>query len=245
MVIRIAASTAVLSIAAVSLAHAQGVATDKLIDSITVTGGTPARRARRARADRVEDGRRSARAEPRQPRGRAQVRSEPDHPQALHRRPQRADRRTQLLDAAGAARPGVHGRLPAVQLPRPLRRAALEHDLAGGDRARRRAVRPVLGDLSRQLDRHDGRGSHAAARRAPSSACARRRSARTSTSTARATTTPATRRRRSSATGSTTARGSRSPRTIRTRPVIRCSTSRSRRLRRTGSSPRCRALPRP
>ena len=38
MFIRIAASTAVLSIAAVSLAHAQGVASDKLIDSITVTG---------------------------------------------------------------------------------------------------------------------------------------------------------------------------------------------------------------
>ena len=37
MVIRIAASTAVLSIAAVSLAHAQGVASDRLIDSITVT----------------------------------------------------------------------------------------------------------------------------------------------------------------------------------------------------------------
>jgi iron complex outermembrane receptor protein len=38
MVTRIAASTAFLSIAAVSLAHAQGVASDKLIDSITVTG---------------------------------------------------------------------------------------------------------------------------------------------------------------------------------------------------------------
>ncbi len=38
MVIRIAASTAVLSIAAISLAHAQGVATDKLIESITVVG---------------------------------------------------------------------------------------------------------------------------------------------------------------------------------------------------------------
>ncbi|MGH8237909.1 MAG: TonB-dependent receptor [Steroidobacteraceae bacterium] len=38
MFTRIAASTAVLSIAAVSLAHAQGVASDKLIDSITVTG---------------------------------------------------------------------------------------------------------------------------------------------------------------------------------------------------------------
>jgi iron complex outermembrane recepter protein len=38
MFIRIAASTAVLSIAAVSLSHAQGVASDKLIESITVTG---------------------------------------------------------------------------------------------------------------------------------------------------------------------------------------------------------------
>lgn len=38
MFIRIAASTAVLSIAAISLAHAQGVASDKLIESITVTG---------------------------------------------------------------------------------------------------------------------------------------------------------------------------------------------------------------
>ena len=42
MFTRIAASTAVLSIAAVSLAnapaHAQGVASDKLIESITVTG---------------------------------------------------------------------------------------------------------------------------------------------------------------------------------------------------------------
>ena len=38
MVTRIVASTAFLSIAAVSLAHAQGVASDKLIDSITVTG---------------------------------------------------------------------------------------------------------------------------------------------------------------------------------------------------------------
>ena len=183
MVTRIAASTAVLSIAAVSLAHAQGVASDKLIDSITVTGGTSAHRARRACADGVEDRRRPARAEPRQPRGRAQVRSEPDDPQALHRRPQRAHRRTQLLDAAGAARPGVDGRLPAVQLPRPLRRAALEHDLAGGDRSRRRAVRTVLGDLSRQLDRHDRPGSDAPAASSASSACARLRSARTSTST--------------------------------------------------------------
>jgi iron complex outermembrane recepter protein len=38
MFIRIAASTAILSIAAISLAHAQGVASDKLIESITVTG---------------------------------------------------------------------------------------------------------------------------------------------------------------------------------------------------------------
>ena len=38
MFIRIAASTAILSIAAVSSAHAQGVASDKLIESITVTG---------------------------------------------------------------------------------------------------------------------------------------------------------------------------------------------------------------
>ena len=38
MFIRIAASTAIASIAAVSLAHAQGVASDKLIESITVTG---------------------------------------------------------------------------------------------------------------------------------------------------------------------------------------------------------------
>jgi iron complex outermembrane receptor protein len=38
MFIRIAASTVVLSIAAISLAHAQGVASDKLIESITVTG---------------------------------------------------------------------------------------------------------------------------------------------------------------------------------------------------------------
>lgn len=37
MVIRIAASTAFLSLAAVSLAHAQGVASDKLIESITVS----------------------------------------------------------------------------------------------------------------------------------------------------------------------------------------------------------------
>lgn len=37
MVIRIAASTAILSMAAVSLAHAQGVASDKLIESITVS----------------------------------------------------------------------------------------------------------------------------------------------------------------------------------------------------------------
>ena len=157
MVIRIAASTAVLSIAAISLAHAQGVASDKLIEFDHRHRRAPARRPRRAGADRIEDRRRPARAEPRQPRGRAQVRSEPHDPQALHRRPQRADRRTQLLDAAGAARPGADGRLPAVQLPRPLRRAALEHDLAGGDRPRRRAVRPVLGALSRQLDRHDRR----------------------------------------------------------------------------------------
>lgn len=39
MVTRIAASTAILSIAAVSVAQAQGVASDKLIDSITVTAG--------------------------------------------------------------------------------------------------------------------------------------------------------------------------------------------------------------
>ena len=39
MIIRIAASTAFLSMAAVSLAHAQGVASDKLIESITVTAG--------------------------------------------------------------------------------------------------------------------------------------------------------------------------------------------------------------
>ena len=38
MFIRIAASTVVLSIAVISLAHAQGVASDKLIESITVTG---------------------------------------------------------------------------------------------------------------------------------------------------------------------------------------------------------------
>jgi iron complex outermembrane receptor protein len=38
MFIRIAASTAILSIAAISLAHAQGVASDKLIESVTVTG---------------------------------------------------------------------------------------------------------------------------------------------------------------------------------------------------------------
>jgi iron complex outermembrane recepter protein len=38
MFIRIAASTAILSTAAISLAHAQGVASDKLIESITVTG---------------------------------------------------------------------------------------------------------------------------------------------------------------------------------------------------------------
>jgi len=38
MFIRIAASTVVLSIAAISLAHAQGVASDRLIESITVTG---------------------------------------------------------------------------------------------------------------------------------------------------------------------------------------------------------------
>ncbi|HKU15930.1 MAG TPA: TonB-dependent receptor [Steroidobacteraceae bacterium] len=38
MVTRIAASTALLSMAAMSLAHAQGVASDQLIDSITVTG---------------------------------------------------------------------------------------------------------------------------------------------------------------------------------------------------------------
>jgi iron complex outermembrane recepter protein len=37
MFTRIAASTAFLSIAAISLAHAQGVASDKLIESITVT----------------------------------------------------------------------------------------------------------------------------------------------------------------------------------------------------------------
>ena len=242
MVIRIAASTAVLSIAAVSLAHAQGVASDKLIDSITVTGGTRARRARRAEADRLEDCRGSARAEPRQSRGRAQVRAEPDDPQALHRRPQRADRRTQLLDAAGAARPGVHGRLPAVQLPRPLRRAALEHDRAGGDRARRRPVWSVLGDLSRQLDRHDGRGSHAAAGRAASSSVrttafgenfdeygVERRLLRLSG------------RRRSSATASTTARGSRSPRIIRTptsHPMQYFTVSQA---ARPGSFPRCRA----
>ena len=38
MFTRIAASTVVLSIAAISLANAQGVASDKLIESITVTG---------------------------------------------------------------------------------------------------------------------------------------------------------------------------------------------------------------
>src|SRR3954471_7388804 len=38
MFFRIAASTVILSIAAISLAHAQGVASDKLIESITVTG---------------------------------------------------------------------------------------------------------------------------------------------------------------------------------------------------------------
>ena len=38
MFFRIAASTVIASIAAISLAHAQGVASDKLIESITVTG---------------------------------------------------------------------------------------------------------------------------------------------------------------------------------------------------------------
>src|SRR6185295_10128047 len=38
MFFRIAAATAIASIAAISLAHAQGVASDKLIESITVTG---------------------------------------------------------------------------------------------------------------------------------------------------------------------------------------------------------------
>src|SRR4029079_7375336 len=38
MFLRIAAATAIASIAAISLAHAQGVASDKLIESITVTG---------------------------------------------------------------------------------------------------------------------------------------------------------------------------------------------------------------
>jgi len=38
MFFRIAASIVILSIAAISLAHAQGVASDKLIESITVTG---------------------------------------------------------------------------------------------------------------------------------------------------------------------------------------------------------------
>ena len=45
------------------------------------------------------------------------------------------------------SRGGLRRRLPDLQLPRPLRRPALEHDHARGDRAGRRAVRPVLGDL--------------------------------------------------------------------------------------------------
>ena len=114
---------------------------------------------RRAEQQRQQDRGGPARAEPLQPGGRAQVRAQHQHPQALHRRPQLDDRRAQLRHAAAVARPGLRGRLPDLQLPRPLRRAALEHDHARGDCAGRRALRPVLGDLPGQLDRHHG-GHH-------------------------------------------------------------------------------------
>ena len=137
------------------------------------------------RADRADDQRHRRR-------GRAQVPAEPAGAQALHRRlrPRRAvDAR--LGHRQQRALAGLRRRHPAVQPARQRRQlhAALGPGHAGGDRARRRALRAVLGRLSGQLG---GRGrrlrhAHADALRGARQAAGLHASTSSSTAPTRAT----------------------------------------------------------
>ena len=142
-------------------------------------------RERDARADRAHRQRQRQRR-------RAQVLPEPAGAQALHRRLQPRDPvEPRLGHRQQRALGGLCRRHPAVELPRQRRRravvsAALGAGDAGGDRARRRHVRPVLGRVSGQLGRRRGRLRH------PHADAASRRTSRSATSSSRSSSTAPT-----------------------------------------------------
>ena len=102
-------------------------------------------------------------------RRRAALFAQPARPQAPHRRHPGAARHPHLGRRRERAQPDLCRRRAAVGADRQqqqFREPALGHGVAGGDQPRRRALRPVLGGLSRQFDRRGGQHHDADARQA-------------------------------------------------------------------------------